>query len=1013
MNRFRLIALLLPLVCFAAASEASRTPAGTVIRNQAKVTYERDDDTGRVFEASSNEVLIEVLPIYGIEISPDHSDPFDAPGNEAQLQYAASAVSFGDRQQVTLQYILTFTGNVPDTATISPLFAHAESDFLPQLADGDTGFLIYRDANGNGVIDSGDVLVASWRDANLDGVLDPAEISVTTLGLNYQPNETESLLVTFFVPTGVAAGSKAFIGLRGESAGDPSQIDQNNFSLVEVFDGPVIALTKSANASTVAPGGSLEYTVTAVNVGSEDTVGREITVDGDAYVGALVVDRVPIDSVTGEPLPLGSALVDNGSNVSGTFIYTSRSLSSATENPEDPSFDPTGPDWNWTATYDPDPAEPYTLVGFVTSEGGGSDFDITPVAGSNTVSFRLEVSVPVETKGQTLLNKAFAHYGYGASWFTITSRNQILTPVGGQYGVIIRDTDYLADPPVLTPADDFGGISNNEQIRPMAEPGRAVYFVNRVVNSGGLRDTFNIVVDPASDIPAGWNVVLLKTDGLTPLVDTGRDGIPDTGELEPATDVNDPQKGAFFDVVVRVDIPEKSVSSGDVPMATIVLKATSLGNSNESDTTFNFVNDLGELLMDLENNVDVPGDPVNKLPVTESVDAGSFVDFPLIVRNQAPSDGETDVYVLTAPGLPPGWSVQFFRDLDGNGVLDPGEDSRPFNHTLPVEPQADTYMIARVFVPEGFPADSDYVGNPLTNDPFPVIFRATSSHQPVCNDPATDNTCAEITNFVTVSYFNRFHIEADRVGVIEAGSVTEYTHTVRNFSDRSNRFYIKVSAGSPEWQWVLLVDDDSGTALPAEVAPDAESYGYLDIDRRVVAGQASEATFRIRLFAPASAPQGSTDVTTIQVLAWDPADSNIQWDVEEKHFVVDITTVVSGDLRLTKSSSAPYSQHIPPGDEITYTTVFFNRSAGPLTDVVIIDAVSPHTTYKRESGSVQFTDALNPPNATFEISTDGGVSYSADVAGPDVPRVTNVRIVLDGPLEAGSKGEYQFTVTVR
>lgn len=1001
---------LLVLLMTAVLSDA-RTPAGTVIRNQAKLTYQFASDPGRVFEASSNEVLIEVLPIYGIEITPSSTAPADVtvPGNEAQFQYANSQPA---RQQITLQYTLIFTGNVPDTATIRPTFLDVQSSigFRPQLEDGDTGFLVYRDVDNTGTVASNDVLVASWRDANLDGVVQENEISITTLGLNYQPGETESFLVTFFVPDGLAAGDSMYIGIEGISVGDPDQRAEHNYSRVEIVPGPVMDLRKSVDltrlnpAATVDPDDTLTYIVNAENIGQANAEGRALDVDGDpgSHTGVLIFDRIPVDETVNEPFLLAGDPVF-GSGVGGTFIYTERDLeSAASANPENSAFDPTGSEWNWTTNRDP--AARYTLVAYVTSDGA-TDWDMAP---TESVIFELALSLPPGTRQQTIVNRAHAHYDDNGTPRTIRSVNETRSVVEGSFGVAINPADQTA---------------------PSAQPGRSVYLTNRVVNTGTGVDTFNLTFDssdPDWDLPSGWSVVFLKSDGLTPLTDTGQDGIGDTGPLEPAADVNNPQEGSFFDVVVRFDIPESAVLPDplDDPVATVAVKATSVADPNNTTATaLNRIGILGLLEMDLENNFTAvpdspggatPGDPVNKDPVTLIGRAGGHVDFPLIVRNLGDPDGEQDVYRLEADQLPSGWRVDFYRDLNGNGVLDNGEDLRPVGDTLPVKPGEEVYMVARVRIPANMPADAN-PADPSVNEPFPLLFRAFSAQLPDCQPGSL--TCAEIENFVQLEYFDSFELEADRVGVVQAGSITDYRHTVRSFSDRANRFYIQLNGGTDDWSYRLL--GPGGDPLPVETAPDGEERAYVDLsrlDRRTDNVAGTETTFTLRLFASVETPTGYTDVTSLQVLAWEPGDPALQWTVKDAHYVVDITTVVAGDLRLLKESSQAYDQHIRPGESIEYTTTFANYSEGPLNDIVIYDQISPFTSYVMGTGVVLLNGVpADPSDASFQISLDGGISYSDDDAAPgsENPDVTNVRVVLQNALAPGDEGSYSFEVIVK
>lgn len=82
-----------------------------------------------------------------------------------------------------------------------------------------------------------------------------------------------------------------------------------------------------------------------------------------------------------------------------------------------------------------------------------------------------------------------------------------------------------------------------------AAPGTVVTFTNVLTNKGDSPDTYDIWLS-GSTFPAGSEITLLKSDGVTPLADTDRSGTPDTGVVAP---------GASYRIVVKVRIPEFAV----------------------------------------------------------------------------------------------------------------------------------------------------------------------------------------------------------------------------------------------------------------------------------------------------------------------------------------------------------------------------------------------------------------------------------------------------------------------
>jgi len=162
--------VLITMVILLISSSAVRatTPAGTRIVNQGVILYE--DEAGVSYTATSNQVIIEVLPVYGVSILPDGSAA--APG---QSQDALAD------QRVYFPYTLTNTGNTDDSYLLIATL-DGTSTFIPQLPDGNAGIEIFWDENMNGVADAGEPLVASWRDLDGDGLIDLEEVSNSDLG---------------------------------------------------------------------------------------------------------------------------------------------------------------------------------------------------------------------------------------------------------------------------------------------------------------------------------------------------------------------------------------------------------------------------------------------------------------------------------------------------------------------------------------------------------------------------------------------------------------------------------------------------------------------------------------------------------------------------------------------------------------------------------------------------------------------------------------------------------------
>ena len=629
---------LLLLLSFVALA---KTPAGTKIVNQGVILYE--DEAGNSYTTTSNQVIIEVLPVYGISILPD--------GTAAAPGQSQDAV---DGQRVYFPYTLTNTGNTDDSYILAPTLG-GSSTFTPALPDGKTGIEIFWDENMNGVVDAGESLVASWRDLNGNDVIDSGEVTSDTLGPLKQ-DEVTGLIIAYNVPAGLSAGDVTYVGVDGVSTHDSGAQDVGNIHETTVIDDAVIAVTKSASPTAVDPGDTVTYTLSGENRGTQSARGRDYNVNGGTanYTGILVYDVIPVHNST----PFTVTGTPSGAPSGGTVVYA---------NPADTNTDPTT--WSWSTSY----TAGDKVIGYVTSNGTTNQ----DLAVSATISLTFQVLVPSDYPAGYIDNYGYVSYVDNQPTpddHTVRS-NDATVEVRSSAGVDIRDTDYLGLTP--NPADDGSGSSNDTETYTSAAAGTTVEFTNRVTNTGTATDIFDIALSASSTIPSGWTVTFYSSDGLTPLPDTDGDGYPDIGSLD---------AGDYRDIVVKVTIPaDQGAATG--PWNAIVQARSSL-NTTVSDTTTDRIDAITQAGVDIQNR----DGAVDPSPI---ISAGECANYPLDVINtgQAP-----DVFTLSWSGLSSGWNVLFYRDTDDDGTLDPGEKT-PVTHTVLLDPGAEDHFIAVVCSP--------------------------------------------------------------------------------------------------------------------------------------------------------------------------------------------------------------------------------------------------------------------------------------------------------------------------
>ena len=102
----------------------------------------------------------------------------------------------------------------------------------------------------------------------------------------------------------------------------------------------------------------------------------------------------------------------------------------------------------------------------------------------------------------------------------------------------------------------------------------------------------------------------------------------------------------------------------------------------------------------------------------------------------------------------------------------------------------------------------------------------------------------------------------------------------------------------------------------------------------------------------------------------------------------DITTIVAGNLTLTKSVS-PVGDQVP-GTDLSYTVDYQNLGSSDLTTIVIYDAVPAWTQYQVGS-AVTGTAPASITSITIEYSDDNGATwaYAPVRCWPSASRVRN------------------------
>ena len=804
----------------------------------------------------------------------------------------------------TMYYSYTLTNTGNDTDSYSIVPLVDAANTTMTLALANVS--VYHDVNSNGVVDGGEPAISV---GGAPGVLGPLAA-----------NASASLIVTYAVPGTAAAGEVAYVGVQGTSAGDAGQIDTRNYHRTTVVSDAVMTALLNAAPAFVVEGDQITYSFSGTNAGTSTANGVNVASVG--LTGVLMYDIIPINPGSGNPLPIFGA--PSGFPAGGTVLYLPNGSSTA-GSPET---------WNWSTTA----AAGDIAVAFVTNGG---------ILSGQAYGFSYQVTVPVGMTPGVLNNTAALAYvdnNVTTSDPTIVVSNNAPVTVGTLADVLIGPA---GNPGAGTPPN----FDDDVQSVATAFANTSVNFTNTIRNDGNANDAINVVLDGASTIPGSWTVVFYQSDGVTPLADTDFDGQPDVGPLAP---------GASIDVVVSVIIPGSQGAGGPFDA---VVRAQSANDNAETNLTTDRILQVLPASVDIGNYDGVSG-TTNSTPVNLNANPSTSVDFALDVVN---GGGSSDNFTLSS-AIPAGWTVTFYFDANGNGVLDPAELS-PITQTGPVAAGSEANVIARVDVPLGtLPAV------------YPTSFTATSA----VNATQTDT----IANTVTVSALASVDFFPDNVGNATAGGTVTYAHTVTNTGNIADTFDLAY-ASSQGWTYVFF-DALSAPITSVTLAPGAS------------------ANITVRLTVPAGAVIGTVEVGVLSAtgqvtLATDNA--------------TDITTIVAGNLTLNKSVS-PVGDQVP-GTDLSYTVDYQNLGSDDLTAIVIYDAVPAWTQYQVGS-AVTGTAPASITSITIEYSDDNGATwaYAPVSGGGGAPagydaNVTNVRWVFAGNLLAGGVSTTGVGFTVR
>jgi len=939
-------ALSLMILLCASSAQAAQPAANTPISNQATADY--TDSAGSPQRATSNQVTTTVAQVGSFTLVTNNTKSV-APGTT-----------------VYMPHTLTNTGNGSDTFDLT----------LANLASVSPNY-----------IDS----IQIFADANQDGA----------------PDNPSAPLCKVTTTTNTCTGSTA-------NTGPLSAGDTYNFVVAVAVSATAPDAVTQARVVTATPEGSYGYspatqtntdTINIVNNQAVFDVGKSITTQTSGPMGTSPVTYKLKYTNSGNAA--GSIyikdVIGSGATIGFSYVTGSGVWSSSATALSDASTDPAGIDYKVT-----------TASGVSTIEAVIAN---VPANASGYITFNLAVkSSGVALGTSETTNKAqFANTSCTSLASctvptTLVDTNLVPFTVIGSYNVIANDNGSAS-----TNTDDGTVAGDNLVTVSTAAPGAVVTFDDYIWNTGDSTDSFNVAVDIANlggtftvgsttynSFPAGTTFKLFQADGVTPLLSSNADGVPDTGPVAANTS---------YKVVVQATIPANACTLIDctaVTDFTAPVTATSTADNTKTNTVYDQLGSITPPGVDLMNGdgfsatagsgvKDEAGANTAGAIVTNSINPGETAYFALNVKNTGtandsynlayhmliPSSGGTSSQAAVtttsfSPNtLPSGWTIAFHTNTGGTSCSASTLGSvLAGQNTGIIAPSATKNYCAVVTAPATGT-------NALAGD-YNLYFQATSGSSGSM-DIKLDRVSLNKTNILTLT--------PNGIGQVQPGGTILYPHTLlaggNNTCGGDFTFKVTNNNSAAGWTYVLYYDvNGNGTV---EGGTDIVIGGGANATDTLTSSlPALNAGQQHKLIVKVQAPSGaaSQDLDLISIIADDTTGT-----CNDTSAITDNTTVLAGQIRLTKTqvidascgATAPTSGYVDtaltakPGECIWYRIIAENYGDAEVSAVVINDSTPTYTTYKAGAACANVTNmgSITAPTATSPADGASG-SVSCD-----------------------------------
>lgn len=530
---------------------------------------------------------------------------------------------------------------------------------------------------------------------------------------------------------------------------------------------------------------------------------------------------------------------------------------------------------------------------------------------------------------------------------------------------------------------------NTNTITASAVPqGGELKFTNYVWNIGNTTDRFNLTLTN-STFPAGSQIELYRADGVTPLLDSNGDGIPDTGLL--AANTNIP-------VVVKVRFPSSYTVTTNTVFE-VTPQAQSVGDGGKTST----IKDQGTLtpvsqLVDLTNAdntglgngaVDNSGAAWKTITVKSSDNAvtGGQVIFPLTVKHT----GVGTEYLLSANAssdfssltLPAGVNrVRFYTSTNGTNCSGLGNE---IGKTIYLN-DAETQLVCAV-------VEVDKVNNDIT---VPIYFRVISTSFVATGNPAQDI----IKDAITIQSVNskpQLEFMPDLYGQVAPLGTVIYSHLLTNNTDvdYTGNYSFLSNNDQVEFNSTLFYDVNGNGVFDAG---DLVMRSLADLPGGKLAAHTQvKLLLQVKNLVANNIAQANT--TTINLT------NNANGQVVAS--ITDVTTVNQTQLKLSKLQARDFDCNGTADESYTTNSLNIGKQVNGQGQCVLYKVILTNTSATGLSTAFTFRD-MTP---AYTVLSQSPICTSC--SGMTAPTVGNAGAVSGTLNSVAANQSYEFSFGVR